>query len=262
MALLLTGKPLYLRRLVKALLYTPMGLFNAIRIPFRAAQPSIQFTVEADPPSVYYNFRVREDRLEAFKRYLGLPANLPLARIRCVEGEEPDYLLTVNVYRVSGVTNGVRAEFSTYITDEGGTPRYMVVEARDHSGSMDPINIMTKPSLVTQVRDGEAMTTAVESDDGKQFNARAGQAALEAAPRVTIHGEWMEANDFIYWRNGIRDRCYYDAGMANPRVRSLNPASVDITDDTHWSGYLEPLPKHVLVYENAMHFMIVPWENL
>lgn len=262
MALLLTGKPLYLRRLIKALLYTPMALFDAIRIPFRAAQPSIEFTVEADPPSVYYNFRVRPERLEDFKRYLGLPPNLPLTRVRCVAGEDADYLLTLNVYRVSGVTNGVRAEYSTYIADEGGTPRYMVVEARDHSGSMDPINIMTKPSLVSQVRDSETMITTVESNEGKQFNASASQAAFDSAPHVCIHGEWMEANDFIYWRNGVRDRCYYDAGMANPRVRSLQPASVTITDDTHWAEYLEPLPKHVLVYENAMHFMIVPWENL
>jgi hypothetical protein len=45
-------------------------------------------------------------------------------------------------------------------------------------------------------------------------------------------------------------------------VRALNPASVEITDDTHWAEYLEPMPKHVLVYESTMHFVIVPWENL
>jgi hypothetical protein len=262
MALLLKGKPLFIRRLIKALLYTPMTLFQAVKIPFRAAQPSIEFTVEADPPSVYYNFRVREERLEDFKRYLDLPGNLPLTRMHCLQDEEADYLLTVNVYRVSGVTNGVRAEISTYITDEGGIPRYMVVEARDHSGSMDPINILTRASLVQQERSDEGLFTAVESNDGKQFTARAERAAFDAAPHVAIHGEWVEANDLIYWRNGIRDRCYYDAGMANPSVLALDPASVTITDDTHWAEYLEPVPKHVLVYENAMHFMIVPWENL
>ena len=83
-------KPLYLRRLIKAVLYTPMTLFDALRIPFRAAQPSIEFTVEADPPSVYYNFRVRDECLEDFKCYLDLPPNLPLARIRCLEGEDAD----------------------------------------------------------------------------------------------------------------------------------------------------------------------------
>jgi hypothetical protein len=262
MALLLKGKPLFVRRLIKALLYTPMALFDTLRIPFRAAQPRIEFTVEADPPSVYYNFRVKNDRLEDFKRYLGLPDNLPLSPMRCVDGEEADYLLTLNVYRVSGVTNGVRAEFSTYIADEAGIPRYMVVEARDHNGSMDPINILTRPSLVQQKRDSDAMVTVVESDDKALFKASARQAVFDAAPYIRIHGEWMEANDFIYWRNGVRDRCYYEAGMANPRVRALNPASVEITDVTHWAEYLEPMPKHVLVYESTMHFVIVPWENL
>ncbi|MDX1735344.1 MAG: hypothetical protein R3228_13310 [Halioglobus sp.] len=258
----MTGKPLFLRRLVKALLYTPMTLFDALRIPFFRAQPKIEFTVEADPPSVYYNFRVRPDRLDDFARYLDLPANLPLCPIRCVAGEEPDYQLTVNVYRVSGISNGVRAELSTYVEDEHGIPRYMVVEARDHDGSMDPINIITRPSRVEQSRDTTAMTTVIESDQGALFRARAEQALFEQAPLVDIHGEWMQANDFIYWRNGVRDRCYYDAGMANPRVRALDPAAVELTDDTHWAQFLEPEPRHVLVYETPMHFIIVPWENL
>ena len=144
---------------------------------------------------------------------------------RCVAGEKPDYLLTLNVYRVSGVTNGVRAEFSTYVADEEGIPRYMVVEARDHSGSMDRIDIITRASRVEHRRDRKAMTTVVASRDGGEFAATCTQAALAKAPHVQIHGEWVQANDFIYWRNGVRDRCYYDAGMANPQVRSIDPAA-------------------------------------
>jgi hypothetical protein len=258
----LKGRPLFVRRLTKAMLYTPMALFDTLRIPLRRAQPHVEFTVEADPPSVYYNFCVKKNRLEAFKRYLDLPSNLPLVPIRCVEGDEPDVLLTLNVYRVSGVTNGVRAEFSTYIKDAQGIPRYMVVEARDHQGSMDPINIITRASRVEQKRDSDGMVTVVESNDKALFKAYASPASFAAAPYIRIHGEWIEANDFIYWRNGVRDRCYYDAGMANPKVRALDPASVELTDNTHWAEFLAPLPKHVLVYENAMHFVIVPWENL
>ena len=258
----LEGKPLFMRRLTKAVLYTPMALFDTLRIPLRRAQPHVEFTVEADPPSVYYNFRVKKSRLEAFKRYLDLPEDLPLIPICCVEGDKPDYLLTLNVYRVSGVTNGVRAEFSTYIADAKGIPRYMVVEARDHQGSMDPVNIITRPSLVEQTRDSDAMVSVVESNDGGLFKARAPQKAFDSAPYVRLHGQWMEANDFIYWRNGVRDRCYYDAGMANPKVRGLDPVSVELIDETHWAEFLAPRPKHVLVYENAMHFVIVPWENL
>ena len=229
---------------------------------FCEGQPRIEFTVEADPPSVYYNFRVREERLEEFKQYLDLPGNLPLAPIRCVEGEQADYLLTVNVYRVSGISNGVRAEFSTYISDDAGIPRYMVVEARDHNGSMDPIDVITRPSRVEHQRKDNGLLTELESNDGALFRARVTQQELESAPIAEIHGEWMEANDFIYWRNGIRDRCYYDAGMANPRVKAVAPAAVEVVDETHWAGFLEPQPKHVLVYDNPMHFIIVPWENL
>lgn len=258
----LKGRPLLIRRVTKALLYTPMGVFDALRIPLRKSQPRIEFTVEADPPSVYYNFRVKTERLRDFQDYLDLPDGLPLCPIRCVAGEEPDYLLTLNVYRVSGITNGIRAEFSTYISDAAGIPRYMVVEARDHDGSMDPVGILTRPSRVEQTRSKKMMRTVVASNDKALFTAKATPAVFDKAPYVAIAGEWMEANDYIYWRNGVRDRCYYDAGMANPRVRALDPASVELKDATHWAEFLQPQPKHVLVYENAMHFVIVPWENL
>ena len=262
MALQLPIKPKLVRRAIKAMLYTPLTLANGLRIPFGRSQPRIEFTVEADPPSVYFNFVVREDRLDDFVDYLDLPSNLPLAPVSCVKGEEADYLLTLNVYRVSGITNGIRAEFSTYIEDEEGVPRYMVVEARDHTGSMDPINIFTRASRVEHQHDDDGMTTVVASNGGALFEASAGQAAFDAAPLANIHPEWMQANDFIYWRNGIRDRCYYDAGMANPQVRQLDPAQVQVNDDTHWAEFLEPEPKHVLAYENPIHFVIVPWENL
>ena len=94
--------------------------------------------------------------------------------------------------------------FSTYIADEAGVPRYMVVEARDHEGSMDPINILTKPTRVEQVRNTEAMTTVVESNDQALFQARANQQVFDAADLVALHGDWIAANDFIYWRNGVR----------------------------------------------------------
>ena len=61
-----------------------------------------------------------------------------------LQREEADYLLTLNVYEVTGIAVGIRAEWSTYITDNNGVPRYMVVEAQSSEYSMDPIDIITK----------------------------------------------------------------------------------------------------------------------
>ena len=45
-------------------------------------QPTIALTVEAQPCSVYSNFRIRADREDAFARYVNLASGLELAPLR------------------------------------------------------------------------------------------------------------------------------------------------------------------------------------
>lgn len=222
----------------------------------------MEFTVEADPPSVYYNYRVKVEQLEAFRRHLALPQNFELSPIRCLENESADYFLTLNVYRVSGLANGIRAEWSTYVHDADGTPRYMVVEARDHTGSIDPIDVFTFPTQVEQFVDVDGLHTTVESANKRCFRASCEQSSLDNAEQVQISPEWIEANDYIYWRNGICDRVYYDAGLANAKTRLIDVETVRITDDTEWAQFLEDKPKHIVLFEGAIGFMISPWVNI
>ena len=65
-----------------------------------------------------------------------MPDKFQLVPIRCLEDESPAYLLTLNIYEVSGIVRGSRAEWSTYVDDGEGKPCYMVLEARSSSGSM------------------------------------------------------------------------------------------------------------------------------
>ena len=82
------------------------------------------------------------------------------------------------------------------------------------------------------------------------------------APLVGPASEWIEANDYIYWRNGICDRTYYDASLFNARVHSVPPEDVTIGDNTHWARFVEPRPRHVLRFDGALEFMISPWFNV
>ena len=248
------------RRILKRLLYSTLTLRDAFMILLGKVQPTIAFTVEEQPCSVYFNFRIRPDRKDAFSRYINLANGLELASIRCLEGEEPDLLLTLNVYRVSGLVSGLRAEWSTYIRDAEGKPRYMVVEARCGSGSMDPVNLFTQPDRVEHVMTANSVDTLVASNEGDLF--RSGFVIADDDPSVAVHQEWIIANDTIYWRNGIYDRTYYDASMIDAPVRSIPLKSVTIRDLTHWAPFLEPEPKHVLKYEGPLHFMINPWVNI
>ena len=59
-----------------------LALRDALMILLGRVQPTIAFTVEAQPCSVYFNFRIRPDREDAFSRYINLASCLELVPLR------------------------------------------------------------------------------------------------------------------------------------------------------------------------------------
>ena len=224
-------------------------------------QPLVKFTVEADPPSVYFVFRIRAEIVEQLGNRLGLPPDLVPAPIRCLRDDDPVHLLALNVYRVSGLANGIRAEWSVFVADASGVPRYLVFDARSSQTSMDPVDIITRASTVIHERRGSVVETRVGAGL-TAFVATIDVPPGDAAPRVAPAPEWATANDFIYWGNGICDRTYYDAAMVDSKQRKVPSSGFTINDGTPWAELVEPEPVHVLVFEEAIELVISPWENL
>lgn len=250
------------RRIFKRVLYPLMSLIDVVTIILGKSQPRVPFLVKGDPPTTYYNFRIKPEMLEEFRTYVNLPDGLPLAPIKCLADESADYLLTLNVYHVSGIASGVRAEWSTYVTDHLGIPRYMVLEARSSKASFDAASWIVKATPVEHDRINNTLTSVVETESQKLFRIDCDLSSLEQCPYLRIAGEWIEANDYIYWRSGICDRTFYEAGMANSRVKNVPNESITIDDQTHWAQFVETRPKHTLVFEAPMEFILVPWRNL
>lgn len=247
-------------RLIKRLLYSQMALRDAVLILFGRAQPSLSFKVLADPSSIYFNFALKPDKVEAFSRYINLPQDFSLAPISCLADEEPALLLTLNIYEVSGIVSGLRAEWSTYVADRDGTPRYMVLEALAGKGSMDPVNLFTRPDRVEHVMTSDAIVSTAQSKDGGLFHAHI--ALRGKFPLAAPAPEWIAANDYIYWRNGVCDRTRYDAGLFNAPVRVVPPRAVKISNQTRWADFVDSKPRHVLKYDGELEFMIAPWFNV
>jgi hypothetical protein len=248
------------RRWLKRFIYSQFSLLEFFTILLGKTQPRVPFTVKAEPPSVYFNFAIRPDQREAFARYLNLPEGFSICPIRCLADEQGDYLLTLNVYEVTGIARGIRAEWSTYVTDSAGTPRYMVLEARSSEYSMDPVDIITRKSRVEHALTDNTIVTTVSSLNEQLFSAKI--ALGEARPAVKLHPEWTAANDYIYWRNGVCDRTFYNAGLADPAARLLSTPQSQIDNQTHWAPFLETTPRHIVMFENAIDFVVVPWANL
>ncbi|MCX2980179.1 hypothetical protein EYC98_04775 [Halieaceae bacterium IMCC14734] len=248
------------RKLLKRYLYANFSLLDVFKIAFGNTQARVPFTVKASPSSVYYNFRIQPDKVEDFIRYINLPPEFEVCPMTCLQGEQADFLLTLNVYEVTGIAVGVRAEYSTYIKDADGARRYMVLEAQSSEYSMDPVDVITKKGRVEHDTSTQTVATLVASRDKKLFEASYPQP--DSTTQAAIHPEWVSANDYIYWRNGICDRTFYDSGLAYPKAHCIDPESVSIVDDTHWSQFLESTPKHIVQFEEAIDFVIMPWVNI
>ena len=71
-----------------------------------------------------------------------------------------------------------------------------------------------------------------------------------AAERETLRAapEWIEANDLIYWRNGICDRTFYDAALANaPLWRVPAAGRGESGTASGWAEFVGPEPRHALL---------------
>lgn len=247
-------------RIIHRYMFFGMNLQNAILTLFGKVENNIPFTVVADPASVYFNFRIKPDQLDNFIQYIDLPDGMELAPMQCLDGEQADYLLTANIYEVTGLTKGLRCEWSTYIKDPDGIPRYMVVEARASKRSMDPIDFITPASRVEHAMSENEIASVVESNDGKLLRTTIRRNPEAASARV--HGMWIEANDYIYWRNGVIDKTYYSAGFAKGLMKSYTMDDVEIDDQTHWTQFIEATPKHIFQCEEALNFSVVMWSNV
>lgn len=225
---------------------------------FGRARPLVQFRVEATPPSVYFNFELDPARVPSLRKELELP--FPLTPIRCLEGDDPFHCLTLNIYRVSGLANGLRAEWSLYIEDHLGVPRYLVVEAQADAPSIDSVNLLTRRGEVRHGRVADQLESSVLAADGGRFTSSC--RAPESGSVVQVAPEWIQANDYIYWLNGICDRTFYDSGLANPRARRLDPSAVAIEDTTRWGPMASREPRSVLIFQDAIEFAMSPWWNL
>jgi hypothetical protein len=252
----------FVRRLIKRFIYSQLSMREALFIAFRKSQPLVLFNIEADPPAIYINFRIRPDRLEALETFLALPDGLHLVPIRFLESEEPFLAITLNAYRVSGLANGVRAEWSVYVRDAEGKPRYLVVEAQSDAGSMDPVNIVTRAGDMAHTLDADLLRTRVATELPGSFLAEARIPAPENRKTVMPDRQWIEANDYIYWRNGICDRTFHDGSMANTPLWRIPAENLRIEDHSGWHEYIEPDPVHSVVFPRRVQLAISPWWNV
>lgn len=259
---------------IKRTVFYEQARTDADGVAAGVSQPILDFTVEGTPPSTFVNWIIPDAQAAAFASFVSLPPGFSLAKLRILESDPvPRYWLSLNVYRVSGITTGLRGEWSTYVDDGSGVPRFMIVRARAAEWSLDPIGPLTPPEpfIHTVGGDGVIRTdmkkTVIENslpvltaDD--LYNSTMTLPAPGNRNFVVPARQWVTANDYIYWLNGVNDRIFHNSTSHSAPLISVDLADVTLNDNTEWAPFHDAAPAHVLVYLDKIKFMIGPWWNV
>ncbi len=257
------------RALLKKLVHGMDAVDYADGVVHGGSVPWLNFDVGGEPNSIFINFEFADRATIRDFEANELPMGFKLAPIRILETDEPTYFLVLNAYQSSGgLVDGARVEWSVFVEDpEGGHPRFLVVQAAAENVSADSVNLLTLPEPVSHEFDGGRIVSYVgvedpNSDEVVDYFVSRIVWPQEPEDRVGFAREFVAANDYIYWGNGVSDRTLYNASIHNRDGVRIPDSDVEISDDSPWGKYVKPRPKHSYVYLNPLEIVISPWWNL
>jgi len=242
----------------KATVFSELEYKRAAAVTQNQAEPMADFLLEAHPPAIFLNFRIPADRRSALEAAIPLPPGFHLAPIQPHAGVARDYYMSLNIYLAAGLAPGYRAEWSVYAQKEGDThPRFMIIDARTSTLSIDPITFITVPTKIFKYVAGPyALGVDIRARD-MTF-----QAFIPVPPKPVHTGlnlDWAECNNLVYWRNGVADKIYYNES-AYGDVAILPTQNAVIQDGTRWARFIEL--DHIFIYPDRQTFVASPWNNL
>ena len=243
----------------KATAFSTVESRRAEEIGKGRAEPLAEFLLEPDPPSIFIVFAIDPGKRQALADAIPLPDGVELARMTTVRGSRRRHILVLNVYEAKGLAPGLRAEWSVFVTTgDDPTPSYMVIEAQSSGGSLDPVHLFTPPADRFTYTATDGVLDVDLAAEGHSFHASIPLAGAPRRAHPTL--EWSEANNRIYWSNGVYDRIYYNGLQFDTAMIDVPRKRVTIDDGSRWAPFVEPIG--VLAFQNRLEFIASPWFNL
>ena len=263
------------RNTLKKLFYNMQAFDYAEDVRDPGNKPWLDLIVKSEedgdgsPGSVFIRWEFRDQAaIDAFEKN-ELPAGFTLAPVRFLESDVPGYFLVLNLYNSAGpIVNGARAEWDIFVRPPDGDPRprFMVIDALAEAVSADSVNGLTPPEPLSHQFVGNDVVSSVgKIEDGVEttiFTSRFPRPDQTADTRARFTREMAVGNDYIYWRNGVLDRGFYNATTFKCNAAFADLDQVDITDDSSWKQYLQEEPSYVVYYLNTLEYVVSPWYNL
>jgi hypothetical protein len=225
---------------------------------------------------LYFNWEIPAANVSLMEAALGLQSRgFRIVPIEIIQGEKPKYYLSLNFYSVliAGVVN-YRSEWSIYVaTQNDPKPRYMVIEVLSSEDAADPTYIAPPPE--TFLRPGTDVTYYMDESQVEVSNpdfhaafsflpgtGRANPVRPATGRLVQVGQPWAEANDALYYLNGIADTALYNGNLTDAQLLSINPNSIQISNSSPWAALVGDKPENVLLYLQPLELAFTPYFNL
>lgn len=251
------------RQVIKRGMYAQLALGHSAQILAGKSQPLIEFHVEHSPPSLFINYRIKPEKLDAFRKAFNIPDDVKMMPMQCIKDGEAGYLLSVNIYAVSGITTGLRSEESIYIDRGDGKPSYLILGATTDNFSMDPVDVVTLAGDLKYDHEDDKISISYTKGESEAYQFKCNYSPdsgknKEADPLAP----WIAANDFIYWPNGVCDRAFYNGNLIDEPVDIIESKDVKTKNTLPWAEFVDPEPVEVFALKKPLDFVISPWHNV
>jgi len=229
-------------------------------LPVTAPQEPLVNLVARD--MLYFNWEIPAASIPLLEAALQLPGRgFRIAPIEILRGEAPRPYLSLNFYTtvIAGVLT-YRTESATYVVKAGDPrPRYMVISVDSSEDGADPTypGFIKPASAVRYTIEGQRVQVSSADFEASFVLPDPGQRATVAVGRP-----WAQANDALYWVNGVADTALYNGGLIDATLVSVDPAGAAVHNASPWAAFIAQRPSNIVLFPEPLEFAFTPYFNL
>ena len=241
------------------------GMPPLVYNPFTKLPLTVPLKIE--PNSLYVNFKLSETQSTYINKYINKHASLnslQLVPISLFPNENPANYLSINIYNCTSPVflndniKTTRCEINTYVEDSNGERGTIILDYLSNGLSMDPVNIF-KQKDKTEYFKKDKNKFIINCESLKEKISLKLKFSNKNAIEFKLNEQLTKYSDFIYYKNGIYDKLYYDSTL----VEAVTLAPFYYYDFEFYYRNLSFTKFHSLFYFNeSIRFVGSMWNNL
>ena len=199
----------------------PSVTYNAV------TKNTLNVPLTVEPYSTYINLKLSEVQSLYMNNYINeYSEELEMIPIPIFPNEIPSNYLSINVYNCSSPAfmndnkMTTRCEINTYVRNKrSGEHGTMILDYLSNDLSMDPVNIFKKSDNVS-FYNTNGIHNIIACSSLRESIALTLNITTLCSFKYAVSDELLRYTDNIFYKNGIKDKVYYDSSLVNANVKT------------------------------------------